>query len=233
VILPVFNGECYISEAIESVLAQTYSPAEILVVDDGSTDGTAQILEDYSRRETRVLAFRQENQGIGAARNCGVAHARGEYLAFLDADDLWGENKLEMQVGAFDRCPDVDIVFGHVLQFISPELEDEQWHDVRCPGGPMPGYLASTMLISRHVFHRVGLFDTSLRVGEFVHWYLRAVDMGLESIMLPDVVLRRRIHDSNVGRRRCDDRVDYVRVLKDVLDRRRDGVVGIQENDGA
>jgi glycosyltransferase involved in cell wall biosynthesis len=233
VILPVFNGERYLAEAIDSVLAQTYRPLEILVVDDGSADGTARIAQDFAQQESNVLYFRQSNRGIGAARNCGVAHAQGEYLAFLDADDLWSESKLAIQRTTFDQRPKLDIVFGHVLQFVSPELGEEQKRKIYCPSDPMPGYLATTMLVPQDVFHRVGPFDASLRVGEFIHWYLRAMELQLNATMLPDVVLRRRIHTSNHGRRHQDARADYVRILKDALDRRRGPAGGIPTRCGA
>ncbi|MFC2106016.1 glycosyltransferase family 2 protein [Candidatus Bipolaricaulota bacterium] len=221
VILPVFNGERYLAEAIESALAQTACPQEIIVVDDGSTDDSARIAQEYVGCESNVRYFRQPNRGIGAARNLGIAQARGGYLAFLDADDTWFAEKLSLQRSAFDQNPGVDLVFGHVTQFVSPELSEEQRREIRCPSDPMPGYLATTLLVPQEVFHRVGPFETSLRMGEFLHWYLRAKELHLETIMLPDVVMRRRIHTQNQGRRERNARTDYVHVLKAALDRRR------------
>jgi glycosyltransferase involved in cell wall biosynthesis len=221
VIVPVFDGDRYLAMAIDSALAQTHRPLEIIVIDDGSTDESASIAQAYAKRELNVHYFHQSHRGIGAARNRGIAHAKGCYLAFLDADDLWCADKLTLQLAAFDRHPEVDLVFGHVTQFVSSELSDEQKHELRCPSDPMPGYLATTMLVPREVFHRVGLFETSLRVGEFLHWYLHAMELQLGTIMLPDVVMRRRIHTSNQGRRERDARTDYAHVLKAALDRRR------------
>lgn len=222
VIVPVFDGERYLAAAIDSILAQTHCAGDIIIVDDGSTDGSADIARNYAKREPNVHYVHQSHGGIGAARNRGVAHAKGDYLAFLDADDLWIKDKLALQLAVFDQQPEVDLVFGHVTQFVSPELTDEQKREVRCPSEPMPGYLAATMLAPRDVFHRVGQFDTSLHVGEFLQWYLRATELRLNLVMLPDVVLRRRLHRSNQGRRQQDARTDYVHVIKDALDRRRE-----------
>ncbi len=229
VVIPVFNGERYLAEAIDSILAQTHRPLEIIVVDDGSTDSSIDIARAYAEREADVHCLSQSHGGIGAARNRGIEHAKGDYLSFLDADDLWCEDKLALQFAAFDQHPETDIVFGHVTQFVSPELSDEQKREIRCPRESMPGYLAAAMLIPSHVFHRVGLFDGSLCMGEFLQWYLRATELQLNVVMLPDVVLRRRIHMSNHGRRRQDARSDYAHVLKAALDRRRESTNDVQQ----
>jgi len=221
VILPVFNGQRYLAEAIESALAQTRPPLEILVVDDGSTDGSARVAQEAADRDGRIRCVSQSHAGIGAARNAGVGLAQGDYLAFLDADDVWAPEKLALQRAVFDRDPGVDLVFGHVIQFLSPELSQEQRRVIHCSDAAMPAYVAGTLLVSREVFRRVGPFDTALRVGEFLHWYQRAADLHLEMCMLPDVLLKRRIHASNQGRRERDARTDYARALKIGLDRRR------------
>jgi glycosyltransferase involved in cell wall biosynthesis len=229
VILPVFDGELYLAEAIESVLAQTHPPQEIIVVDDGSTDGSSRIAQKYAERQSNVRCFRQPNRGIGSARNHGVSEARGDYLAFLDADDLWPADRLALQRAVFDQTPGVDLVFGHVTQFVSPDLSDEERREILCPSDPMPGYLATTLLVPQGVFHRVGLFDTALRIGEFLDWYLRATELQLRAIMLPDVIMQRRIHTRNQGRRHREARTDYTRALKAALDRRRGATDDVRE----
>ena len=107
VIIPAYNRAHYIREAIESALQQSHRPLEIIVVDDGSTDETPQILATYSEP---VRVFRQVNQGVAAARNLGVSHARGEYVAFLDSDDLWHPEKLEKQIERFEADPELGLV---------------------------------------------------------------------------------------------------------------------------
>ena len=219
VIIPVYNCETYLAEAIDSVLAQTYAPVEIIVVDDGSTDGSAQVAARYA---PRVRCLHQENSGIGAARNRGIEQASGNLLAFLDADDLWSPDKLARQVVALDLDPKLDMIFGLARQFRSPDLEAEVATAATATETVMAGYVPGTMLIRRESFARVGLFATGWRVGEFVDWYARAMDLGLKSHMLQEVVLNRRLHDTNIGIVAPNARADYLRVLKASLDRRRE-----------
>lgn len=213
VIIPVYNCECYLAQAIESVLAQTYQPIELIVVDDGSTDGSAEVAQQFT---PHVRYHRQANSGTAVARNRGVTLARGSFLAFLDADDVWVADKLARQLAAFRDTPDLDMVFGHVRQFYSREgqLDDS-------PAGTMPGYSAIAMLIKRESFQQAGPFDTRWQVGEFIDWYAKAMDAGLRSRMLPDVVALRRIHATNQGITQRPARTDYARILKAALDRRR------------
>jgi glycosyltransferase involved in cell wall biosynthesis len=218
IIIPAFNRELYLAQTIESVLSQTYRPIEIIVVDDGSTDKTADVVIGFS---DKVRFFYQPNSGCGAARNTGVLKARGSFLAFLDSDDLWMEEKLSRQVAVLRSRGDVDMVFGHVEHFYSPDLDQNTRERLECPAESMPGYFASTLLISREAFLRAGLFDTRFEVGEFLDWYGRARDKGLRDMMLQEVVSRRRIHASNTVTRKRDSQTDYIRVLKTTLDRRR------------
>lgn len=221
VLIPVYNCGDYLAEAIESVLAQMYQPIEIIVVDDGSTDRSADVVKQFS---TAITYYYQKNAGIGAARNKGVDLSSGEFLAFLDADDLWTNNKLSLQMKAFESDHSHDIVFGHVHQFISPELPEEFKKRIKCPSELMPGRLPSAMLVRREAFFRVGYF--SLPIGEVLDWNLKASELGLNSTMLSEVVLKRRLHTTNNVILNPDSRVDYVRYLRASLDRRRKGKAG-------
>jgi glycosyltransferase involved in cell wall biosynthesis len=216
VVIPAHNAEKYLGAAIESVRAQTLAPHEIIVVDDGSTDGTARIAQSFAD----VKTIFQENSGAAAARNNGAQNARGEFLAFLDADDLWTPQKLEWQIAALqsEHC---DMVFGQAQQFISPELSEDERAKIHLPNENIPAIAPGAMLITRADFFRVGLLETSWEVGEFIDWYLKAGDAGLQTHVLPEVVLRRRVHTSNMGVLQKDARGDYVKILKASLDRRR------------
>jgi glycosyltransferase involved in cell wall biosynthesis len=225
VIIPAYNCERYLAEAISSVLAQTYRPIEILVVDDGSTDGTADVAHRF---ENTVEYHRQPHRGPGAARNAGIDLSQGDYIAFLDADDLWEEDKLTLQMASFDESPALDVVFGHVEHFYSPELEADAALQMHSPSDPLPGYYASAMLVKRDVFQRVGPFDENLRVGEFVDWYSRAMDADLVSLMLQDILVRRRIHGGNLTIRERGSHTDYLRVVKASIDRQHSGKGGRQ-----
>ena len=217
VVLPVFNRAPYVGEAIESVLGQTRPPDELIVVDDGSTDDTAAVVERWARPSLRIV--RQENRGIGGARNSGLREVTGDLVAFIDSDDLWERDKLERQAAAMRDGGDVQLVFGHLVEFLSPERADELGASLRVSTDPVPGLIATTLLVRRAAAERIGPFDERLRVGEFVEWMARARDLGLATRMLPEVVARRRVHGGNTVLTRPN--TDYLRAIKSTLDRRR------------
>lgn len=218
VVIPVFNGAAYLAEAIESVCTQTHSTSEIIVVDDGSTDGTANLANKLANRIRYVF---QENAGPAAAMNRGITTARGEFISFLSADDVWLPEKLAWQIAALKANAKIDAVFGHMQHFISPELSPAEAASLRCQPDPMPAYSAGTLLMRIEIFRAVGLFNETFRVGEFMDWYSRSVDLGLNIEMLPQVVSQRRVHSSNHSLRAKAPQ-GYARVLKAALDRRRE-----------
>jgi glycosyltransferase involved in cell wall biosynthesis len=212
VIIPVYNGEKYLAKAIDSIQKQAYSPVEIIVIDDGSTDNSAAIAQSYQA----IKYFHQPNRGLSASLNQGLGIATGELLAFLDADDIWEDNKLSIQMEVLQKDHSLDGVFGHHQQFIS-RGDSLRTMDQRILPAPFKGAL----LIRRESFFRVGLFDTSLTLGDFIDWYKRAMEAGLKFLMLPDVVLKRRIHDDNSSVRDRYAEKDYVKIMKAALDRKR------------
>lgn len=217
-IIPCYNCDRYLGAAIGSIVAQTYRAAEVIVIDDGSTDGSGDVARGFG---DAVRYHRQPHSGSGAARNCGVELAGGDFLAFLDADDLWVEDKLARQIAAFTADASLDIVGGHAEQFVSPELSDEVKARVRLDPSPMPAQLPGALLVRRAVFQRVGGYSSRFATATEMDWFMRATEQGVKTLMLPAVVLRRRIHSTNHGILRRDTRQDYVRVLKAALDRRR------------
>jgi glycosyltransferase involved in cell wall biosynthesis len=218
VVIPVRDGERYLRETVQSVLEQSYDAIEVVAVDDGSRDGTGAMLRAM---EPEIRWARQEASGVNAAMNRGVRMAGGSFLAFIDADDLWTETKLELQMARLAGDAELDAVFGHVRNFVSAGLSVEQRSAIACPPEPMPGMSAGTMLIRREAFDRIGDFDTELQVGGFIDWYARATELGLVSAMLPDVVMLRRLHGANTTLRAPEARVDYTRVARAALRRRR------------
>lgn len=216
VIIPVYNAERYLSAAIESVLTQTVLPLEIIVVDDGSTDESGAMARRFV---PNVRVVTQANQGSAAARNCGVSLARGDYLAFLDADDLWVDNKLQHQLHALTTNPALAMVFGQVEQFYSPELSPQTTLPDLGQRHVLTGIHVGAMLIRRTAFTRIGLFDPQWQVAEFVEWYGRAQALGVKSLVLPDLVMRRRIHTTNLGIRAHHlARREYLRLAKRRVD---------------
>jgi glycosyltransferase involved in cell wall biosynthesis len=218
VVIPVHNGERHIREAINSVLRQTHSDVQIIVVDDGSTDESGRVVHSFG---SFVHYSYQSQSGASTARNRGVDLADGRWIAFLDADDIWEPDKLRKQLVAFGRHDPVDMVFGHVQQFYSPELPDAIRRTIKIPSDPGPGYHVGTLLMRTTTFRRVGAFLPELKVAEFAEWYMRAKAAGLSSMMLPDVVMRRRVHANNMGRREQHNRRDYVRAIRAGLEERR------------
>jgi glycosyltransferase involved in cell wall biosynthesis len=222
----VYNGAPYLGEAIESVLSQDYEPIELIVVDDGSTDGSAEVARGFPG--IRVVS--QENGGNGAARNRAVEEAAGELYAFLDADDRFVPGKLSLQKAALDADPGLDMVFGHVREFLSPELDEATRASLRPPAaGPMPWTAPNLMLIRHESFHRVGPFATDIRVGVTVDWFARAAEAGLRQLILPEIVLERRLHTQNNGLRERESRGQYLEVIRRAMERRR-AAAGVSES---
>ena len=219
VIIPVYNGERYLAETIQSVLAQTYQLMEIILIDDGSTDGSARVAKSFG---SLLHYYYQPNLGTAAAFNHGIEYAEGDYFAFLGADDLWTENKNERQIIAFNANPHVDIVTGHVKQFYSPELDESERIKIRCTHELVPGHVIPAMLIKREAFFRVGLFESQWVVGAEMSWYLRAMEKGLSMVILPDLVLLRRLHKHNKGITKRSFINLRVQILKAALDRQRE-----------
>lgn len=217
-IVSVYNGEMHLAETIESVISQSYPRMEIIIIDDGSTDGSGKVAQGFV---PSVRYYYQPNGGIAAAWNRGIGLAAGDFIAFNGADDLWTSDKIRSQMDVFRRDSTLDIVFGHVKQFHSPELTDEEKRKIRCPDELMPGVSAGTMLIKRESFFLVGLFDTTWRRGIFNDWYMRATELGLRTHMMPGLLMWRRLHRANHGIVNRDKSVDYVRMIKASLDRRR------------
>lgn len=218
VIIPSYNGARYLAAAIESVLAQAYAPLELIVVDDGSTDNTAEVASSFG---PAVQYIHQPNGGVAKAANRGLEAAHGEWLGFCAADDLWAKGRLERQFAAFAAQPTPDLVFGHVQNFLTPELSDELKQRYYCPPDPLPGYSLAAMLARRSTFESVGRFNPEYKLGEFVDWYARAQERGLSSALVPEIVLWRRLHDDNLSTRNPKDRSDFARILKASMDRRR------------
>jgi glycosyltransferase involved in cell wall biosynthesis len=191
-IVPLFNGRRYIRDAIGSILAQELRPSEIVVVDDGSTDGAGELLADH----TEVRVVRQVNAGEAAARNRGIRETGAPLIAFLDQDDLWLPRKLAAQVPCFQDDPAIDIAFAqHRLM-----AEDgARWFRPDALGRVLTAELPGTMIIRRDAFARIGLFCEELRLGSDVDWILRARDAGLGFHLVEEVLLLRRMHRTNAS----------------------------------
>ena len=218
-IVPVYNGERFLGEALDSILAQTRPPDEIIVMDDGSTDGTAKVAHRYG---SAIRYLRQENAGPAAARNAALAAALGDHISFQDADDLWQPAKLERQLARLSARPELGYVLAHVQNFWMPELAAEEEAFRNQPfARPLPAFNFPSILGRRRLFELVGPCKESLRVASDVDWFLRARESGVPYEILPDVLMRRRLHRGNLTRTDLASRHTVVENLKASLDRRR------------
>ena len=219
-IVPVFNGERFLGDTLDSIFAQAYRPIQVIVTDDGSTDGTANVVASYG--ET-IEFIRQSNRGPASARNQGLSAANGEFIAFLDADDLWRPEKLTRQVARLVADVSIDYSVSHVLNFWEDEVREESEHLKEHPRAqPIAGYVTGTLLARRRIFDEIGCFNEKLAHGDATEWFLRARTEGRRGELMEEVLLLRRLHESNRSRERATkSRDEFLNILKSTLDQRR------------
>ncbi|MFN2567982.1 MAG: glycosyltransferase family 2 protein [Candidatus Dormibacteria bacterium] len=195
-VIPVFNGETFLGEAIASVLAQTHPPHETIVVDDGSSDrsyATASAFGDA------VRVLRRPHAGAPAARNAGITAATGDFVALLDADDLWHPEKLERQLQRFRGQPELGICLVIMENFWEAGLEDEEAAH-RAAGRLRGTHTLGTVLARRQVFDTVGLLDPAHPFDDAADWFLRAAAASVATEVVPEVLASRRMHRDNSSR---------------------------------
>lgn len=195
VLIPCYNAGRYVGAALDSVLAQTYQDFEIVVVDDGSTDDTAAVVCGYER----VRYIYNAHSGIPVTRNLAVAKARGELIAFLDADDLWAADKLEKQVTYLDQNPQCQLVYALTQNFFDGNPGEMTARQEQLMNANMDNYMASCC-IRRAVFEAHGGFSESYAHGEDTHWVTRLWAAGVNmKHCIPEPLYFRRIHDRNIS----------------------------------
>jgi glycosyltransferase involved in cell wall biosynthesis len=218
-VIPVWNGEKYLAEAIESVLNQTYPKIELVIVDDGSTDGTPDVIAFF---KDRVTSIRQEQSGPAAARNTGISASKGAFVAFIDSDDIWEASKTALQVDLLTSREDVSVCLCEVQNFWSPEITVPEGADLPNGADPVSGWFAQSMVIRRNAFETVGLFDPTLRHREAMEWLRRVSDAGLKVDIVKKVLVRRRLHLTNRSRSRAEeDRKALLKIAQEAMLRRR------------
>lgn len=218
VILPAYNSEMYLKEAIESVLIQKHRPLEILLIDDGSIDNTAII----ARAFTEIRYIYQKNSGPAAARNRGLQEAKGEFIAFIDADDIWPKNKLDLQLSYLLSNPATDVVMGHIQCLRLNENSAGAFADY---GEPLTYYLLGSALFRKRVFERIGGFDESFptAAGEDIDLFLHVRDIGSKMDTIEQITLFYRLHS---GSTTCSMNYEtrmrhFFKALKKSIDRRK------------
>jgi glycosyltransferase involved in cell wall biosynthesis len=209
------NGEKFLAETLESAFAQSFDPFEVVFVDDGSEDATPDIARSFP-----VRYLRQENLGLAAARNTGLEHASGEFIAFLDDDDILPPTKLDVQVRYLREHPSIGCVLGR-QEWIFEGVEPPAL--TRDPVfGEVGGIQFVTAMIRRHVLEELGGFDPSFRYAEDRDLFIRLREHGVEIAVLPEVVLRKRLHGANMTMN-APATHPMLRSLREKLERQRHG----------
>jgi len=217
VIIPVRNSERYLPFAIDSVLATGYSPIEIIAVDGGSVDGTAEIIRSFPS----VRHIHQEGRGLADAWNTGIRASGGEFIAFLDSDDVWAPEKLERQVACLVDNPDVQYTIARVKFFLESGFSVPEGFKKNLFEGDHVGRIPGTLLVRRSLFDRVGLFDVNLTIAADVDWFARVKDDRTEMLILPDLLLFKRIHGTNLSSNAEKNSRELLCLLKRSIDRRK------------
>jgi glycosyltransferase involved in cell wall biosynthesis len=225
IIMPVHNGERYIAQAIESALKDFYRPIEVIVVDDGSSDNTAQIIEQFED----VSYIYQDNGGVASARNKGITVSRGEIIAFMDCDDIWQPNRLTVSVSYFHQHPEIGYVLGKQMMFLEPGCGVPPWVEPHWLVEPQDVSSTAALTVRRATFARVGLFNEEYRSGEDTEWLVRASETGVSMARLPEVVIHRRIHGGNLSTKTLQMRkANLMRIARESI-RRQQGKKGNNE----
>jgi glycosyltransferase involved in cell wall biosynthesis len=217
-IIPTLESE-FLGASIESVLSQTHRPLELIVVDDCPGDEVAALVRGFGEP---VRLLRGTDTGPAAARNAGVAAARGELIAFNDADDLWHPEKLARQVARFHARPELDASVTHVAIFWEEEVA---WEEEALRDNPraqvIPGWATITLLARTQAFEQVGPLEEGRTFTDAVDWFARARDAGLEIELLDDVLVHHRRRSGSLTRRREEGEREFLGFLRDSIRRRK------------
>ncbi len=220
-IMPAKNAEPFIADALRSVIQQEWPLAEVLIVDDGSDDDTMGVVESFLAALPEIRIIDGPGRGPGAARNLALESAKGEVIAFLDADDLWPKGKLKTQAERIQRDPPPDVVSGSV-----------RWFERQSPTGLMPEADSRTKdmlcvnlgaaLFRRSVFDRIGVFDENLTYAEDLDFFMRIRETEIPMVILPQTTLYYRRHPGSLTYTYTDrEKGDFSRVLAMSIMRRR------------
>ncbi|MCL1467395.1 glycosyltransferase [Argonema galeatum] len=217
VIIAVKNGERYLARAIESVLAQTYENYEIIVVDGQSIDNTEKIAKSFQQ----VRYVRQTGEGIADAYNQGIDASRGEFIAFLSHDDTWTTNKLSSQVNYLIQHPEIQYTVAKVKFFL------EEGHSIP-PGfrpellsGDSVGCIMETLVVRKPLFAAIGKLNPEFIVAEDVDWFCRAKDNNVTMAVMPEVLLHKHIHNTNLSLNSSVNNQNLLKIMRQSIERKR------------
>lgn len=218
VIIPAYNAAAFLEETLSSAVNQIYTPLEIILVDDGSLDETAAIAREFPQ----ITYLHQINSGVSAARNRALAAAQGELIAFLDADDLWPNEKIAKQVSFMLDQPEIGFTYTLHRCFLDRSIDAaplwvrRQWFE-----NDEPGIVPSALMVHRNVLDEIGLFNTSYFVAEDVDWMLRAKEKGIKMEVISELLLFKRVHSNNLSGH-VDAQSQLFRALSESISRRKE-----------
>lgn len=221
VIVAVSDGERYLSFALDSIFRQNYCPVQVIVIDGQSVDDTAAIAQSFES----IKYICQAGHGLANGRNAGIEAASGEFIAFLDADDIWMPDKLHVQIGYLMRNPEIQYVNAWVQLFTDTECHRrsgytqkfiEQAHIGRTPG---------TLVARKSTFDVVGPFSPDFRIACDAEWFVRANACKLSMFIIPKVLLHKRIHNANLSSNVGANRQELMTVIRQSIMRRRRGLM--------
>jgi glycosyltransferase involved in cell wall biosynthesis len=195
VVMAVKNAAAYLAESLDSIAAQTYGVHEVILVDGQSTDDTPAIAARYPG----VRMIQESGRGYASAWNDGIRASTGDGIALLDSDDRWVSGKLQWQVDALAADAEADGVVGHVTFFAEPGRALPPSFRPELLGRAHVGYMPGALLARRRLFDRVGLFDPDWVIANDIDWFARLKDHGTRLVVLPQVLLEKRVHDGNVS----------------------------------
>lgn len=211
------NAEKFLRSALQTIFEQTLPPSEVIVIDGDSEDCTAEIARSFAGLKYEL----QEESGLANARNQGIRSSNGEFIAFLDADDLWFPNKLKTQLEHLHWQPDAQACLGSVKLFLEenvllpPNYDREAFHKEQI------GYTPGAMLARRSIVESVGLFDSELSIASDSDWFARLIDQKVPCAIIPDLVLLKRIHEENISRNTPTYRAETYRVVRRSVKRKK------------
>ncbi len=219
VVVAARNGERFVAQALDSILAQGWRPIEILVVDGHSTDRTVEIARSYPL--VRVVS--QHNRGIGDAYNLGIAVAQGDFIAFLSHDDLWTADKLNSQMCRLLEHPEYEYVVGRVKFFLETGCVPPPGFRQELLEGDRVAYIMETLLARKTLFQKVGGFNPHFSSGEDVDWFSRAKDEKVPHAVVDRVLVHKRVHNTNLSLNDSATNEILLRVLRQSIARKRSG----------
>lgn len=217
VVMAVKNGVRYVDQALDSLQASTAEPREVLVIDGGSTDGTP----DKVRARAWATLIAQQSQGIAAAYNEAIGLARGSFVAFLSHDDVWTPAKLERHVREMKARPELQFTVSLVQHFLERGATPPAGFRHDLLDGPVPGMLMEALVARRALFDALGPFDTRFATGEDTDWFARAIDAGAAHAVIPEVLVRKRVHGSNASLNDAQTNANLLTALRRSVERKR------------